>query len=79
MFRVWFIVSIRAFDLPDVPEALGKTYPKLKNYDFEKAVRVRAEAYGKLTSCESALRHRLQNNDPFWQAKAGYTGREEVY
>ncbi|HRI59034.1 MAG TPA: hypothetical protein PK228_04915 [Saprospiraceae bacterium] len=69
--------SIVSYRLPDVPETLGNQFPALKNYDFGGQVRARAESYQKL-DYESAIRNKLLNADPIWQAKAGYLGREEV-
>jgi hypothetical protein len=65
------------YRLPDVPEELGNQFPALKNYDFGGQVRARAELYENL-NYESAIRQKLLNNDPIWQARAGYLGREEV-
>jgi hypothetical protein len=69
--------GIVSYRLPDVPAALGDAFPALKNYDFGGQVRARAESYEKL-DYENAVRRKLRNNDPVWQAKAGYLGREEV-
>ena len=65
--------------LPDVPEALGIAYPPLARYQFGDIVRTRAENYQRLQNYEAVVRQRLQNSDPLWQAKGGYTGREELY
>lgn len=65
------------YRLPDVPEELGNQFPALKNYDFGGQVRARAELYEKL-NYESAIRQKLLNNDPIWQARGGYLGREEL-
>jgi hypothetical protein len=64
--------------LPDVPSALGERYPALKNYDFNGPVSARAENYLWL-NYEQAIEKRMQNNDPLWQARGGYMGREEQY
>lgn len=69
--------GVVSYRLPDVPEALGVQFPTLKNYDFGGQVRARAESYEKL-DYKSAIRLKLLNADPIWQAKAGYLGREEV-
>lgn len=69
--------GIVSYRLPDVPTTLGSQFPSLKNYDFGGQVRARAESYEKL-DYESAIRQKLLNADPLWQAKAGYLGREEV-
>ncbi|MBV6443008.1 MAG: hypothetical protein EPGJADBJ_04736 [Saprospiraceae bacterium] len=69
--------GIVSYRLPDVPEALGNSFPALKNYDFGGQVRSKAESYEKL-DYESAIRQKLLNADPLWQAKGGYLGREEL-
>ncbi len=69
--------GIATYRLPDVPPTLGAQFPSLKNYDFGGQVRARAEQYDRL-DYGAAIRQRLQNNDPLWQAKGGYLGREEV-
>jgi len=69
--------GIVMYRLPDVPEELGNQFSSLKNYDFGGQVRARAERYDRL-DYETAIRQRLLNNDPIWQAKAGYLGREEI-
>lgn len=69
--------GIVSYRLPDVPGALGASFPALKNYDFGGQVLARAELYEKL-DYESAMHQKLLNADPIWQAKAGYLGREEV-
>ena len=65
--------------LPDVPEEIERAYPPLASYQFGNTVRVRAENYTRLNNYEAVLKQRLQNTDPLWQAKGGYTGREELY
>ncbi|MCW5924667.1 MAG: hypothetical protein KIS77_20275 [Saprospiraceae bacterium] len=64
------------YRLPDVPTGLGTAFPALRNYDFGGVVRARAEAYQTL-NYDGAIRQKLLNADPLWQAKAGYLGREE--
>lgn len=68
--------GIVSYRLPDVPEALANQFPSLGNYDFGGSVRARAESYENL-DYESAIRQKLLNSDPLWQAKGGYLGREE--
>ena len=70
--------GIATYRLPDVPEALGNRFAPLKNYDFGGQVTARAEYYERLSGYEAVIRQRLLNNDPLWQAKGGYLGREEV-
>lgn len=70
--------GIVLYRLPDVPKPLGDLYPALKNYDFNTSVRARAENYQRL-NYEQALRKRLENTDPLWQARGGYLGREENF
>ena len=70
--------GIVSYRLPDVPAELGSQFPVLKNYDFGGQVRARAESYERLSDYDAIIRLRLLNNDPIWQAKAGYLGREEV-
>ncbi len=65
--------------LPDVPEEIGRAYPPLASYQFGDLVRTRAENYQRLNGYAAVLKLRLQNADPLWQAKGGYTGREELY
>jgi hypothetical protein len=71
-------IGIVSYRLPDVPDNLGAQFQPLKNYDFGGKVKVRAEDYEYLNGYETAIHKRLLNNDPVWQAKAGYLGREEV-
>ncbi len=65
--------------LPDVPNDLGRMFSPLGNFQFGNIVHVRAENYTRLFSYDAVILKRLQNSDPLWQAKAGYTGREESY
>lgn len=70
--------GIVLYRLPDVPVTLGNLYPSLKNYDFNSAVKARAESY-LLLDYEEALRQKLLNADPLWQARGIYIGREENF
>lgn len=70
--------GIVLYRLPDVPEALGALYPALQAYDFNNSVQARAENYERL-NYDAAVRHRLLNADPLWQARGGYLGREESF
>jgi hypothetical protein len=70
--------GIVLYILPDVPPALGALYPALKNYDFNTAVRARAETYERL-NYDQIVRKRLERADPLWQARGGYLGREESF
>lgn len=65
--------------LPDVPKELGDSYRPLAQFQFGDLVHTRAENYQRLNGYEAVIQKRLQNSDPLWQAKGGYTGREEVY
>lgn len=72
--------AIVTYRLPDLPAALGNRFPRLKNYDnFGSQVRVRAEDYDLYNGYPAAVAPRLLQNDPLWQMKAGYTGRERVF
>ncbi len=66
-----------SYRLPDVPADLGNRFPVLKNYNFNGPTSARAESYEKLTDYNAIIRLRLGNNDPIWQMKGGYIGREE--
>ena len=68
--------GIVTYRLPDVPAELGDRFPALQRYDFSAGVRARAEQYERL-DYEGVIYHLLRNDDPLWQAKAGYLGREE--
>ena len=70
--------GILTYRLPDVPDALGQRFSSLKNFEFGNSVTVRAENYDRINGYEAVVRQLLRNDDPFWQAKAGYLGREEV-
>ena len=70
--------GILTYRLPDVPTALGQRFPALKSYNFGNSVVVRAENYERLEGYEAVVRELLRNDDPYWQAKAGYLGRQEV-
>lgn len=70
--------GVVAYRLPDVPEGLGSRFAPLKAYDFGGQVTARAENYDRIFNYEAVIRKYLQNNDPLWQPKAGYVGREEV-
>jgi hypothetical protein len=65
--------------LPDVPKELSLAYVPLGTYQFNNLVQTRAENYSRLDGYQAVVRQRLQNADPLWQAKGGYTGREELY
>ena len=69
--------GIVSYRLPDVPAVLAGQFPDLGNYDFGGTVRARAESYENL-DYPSVIHQKLLNNDPLWQAKGGYLGREEV-
>ncbi len=68
--------GIVTYRLPDVPDELGQRFSTLKRYDLGSGVRVRAEQYERLDYNE-AIQQLLRNDDPLWQAKAGYLSREE--
>jgi hypothetical protein len=70
--------GIVLYRLPDVPTELGALFPALKSYDFNSAVRARAENYQQL-DYDGALQQKLLNADPLWQARAGFLGREENF
>jgi len=70
--------GIVLYILPNVPKEVGDRYPSLKNYDFNTQVRARAENYERL-NYDQAVRKRLENADPLWQARGGYLGREESF
>lgn len=70
--------GIVSYRLPDVPAELGDLYGPLKNYSFDGKVRARAEAYDTPLSYGQIVQQYLGANDPLWQAKAGYLGREEA-
>lgn len=67
------------YRLPDVPEPLGSLFPPLKSYDFGGSVQVRAENYDQFQSYPEAVMRRLLQDDPLWQMKAGYLGRERIF
>lgn len=72
--------GIVTYRLPDVPKDLSDRFPQLKSYDnFGSAVRVRAENYDLYNTFPAALAPRLLRDDPLWQMKAGYVGRERVF
>ncbi|MCK6691425.1 MAG: hypothetical protein L6Q97_04915 [Thermoanaerobaculia bacterium] len=72
--------GIVTYRLPDVPKDLSIRFPRLKSYDyFGPSVRVRAENYDQFNDYPAALAPRLLLNDPLWQMKAGYVGRERVF
>ncbi|MBK8557507.1 MAG: hypothetical protein IPL65_17930 [Lewinellaceae bacterium] len=64
--------------LPDVPTELAALFPDLANYNFGPSISVRGESYSRSNAYEEALLPMLLNNDPLWQAKAGYVGREII-
>jgi len=63
------------YRLPDLPKELADLSLSLKLYDFGNAVQVRGEAYDQYQGYEQVISQHLQNDDPLWQAKAGYTGK----
>lgn len=65
--------------LPDVPEEVSTKYPVLKDYRFDRGVKVRAESYDRLSVFGAIMRTRMLNQDVLWQPKAGYIAKEEVY
>jgi hypothetical protein len=65
--------------LPDVPKEVADLYPVLKDYRFDRGVRVRAESYDRLSVFGAVMRTRMLNHDVLWQAKAGYVAKEETY
>jgi len=71
--------QIISYRLPDVPDALGNRFPGLKNYDFGNIVRVRAENYNHSDDYDAIIRKRLQADDPWWQMKFGYLGKEKMF
>jgi len=72
--------GIVTYRLPDVPKNLSDRFPRLKNYDyFGNSVRVRAERYDLYNSYQSVAEQLLLMNDPLWQMKGGYLGRERIF
>ncbi len=69
--------GIVIYRLPDVPTELSQRFSALGRYNFSAGVRVRAEQYQRL-DYEDVIQQLLRNDDPLWQAKAGYLSREEV-
>lgn len=69
------VVGNVGFRLPDLPKELSDLFFQLKLYNFGSAVQTKAESYDNLTGYEAVVRKRLLNNDPFWQAKAGYLAK----
>lgn len=67
------------YRLPDLPGEIAGLSFALKTYDFGNAVQIRAEAYDNFSSFEAILDRRLLNDDPYWQTKGGYLGRERNY
>lgn len=65
--------------LPKLPTAISNACIPLSLYQFGGKVRVRAENYIRLDGYDAVVKKRLQNNDPLWQPRGGYTGREELY
>lgn len=70
------LVSTR---LPDLPAELAALFKPLKNYAFGGKVRIRAESYDAYSTYEQVIARRLVPDDPLWQMKAGYLGRERVF
>lgn len=54
----------------------GDRFGALKRYEFSGGVRARAEQYERL-DYEGIIYQLLRNDDPLWQARAGYLSREE--
>ena len=72
--------GIVTYRLPDIPKDFSDRFPKLKSYDnFGQSVKVRAENYDQYNAYPAAIAPRLLQNDPLWQMKAGYVGRERVF
>jgi len=65
--------------LPDVPAELTKQFPGLGAYQFDSAIRVRAEHYDQLNAYPDVALRRMLLDDPLWQMKAGYTARERIF
>lgn len=72
--------GIVTYRLPDVPKDFSDRFPKLKNFEnFRNSVRVRAENYDQYNAYPQAIAPRMLQNDPLWQMKAGYVGRERAF
>ncbi len=67
------------YRLPDVPAELSARFAGLGSYDFDGAVRVRAENYDQLNTYPEAAARRMLLDDPLWQMKTGYQARERVF
>jgi hypothetical protein len=63
------------YRLPDLPKELSDLFFPLKLYQFGNAVRAKAESYTGLEGYDAVVKKRLANNDPLWQAKAGYLAK----
>jgi hypothetical protein len=63
------------YRLPELPKALSALSSRLSSFDFQAKPQLRAESYDTYKDYLSVVRQRLLNNDPLWQAKAGYVAK----
>lgn len=71
--------GITTHRLPDVPGEIITLFPSLKNYSLGDKVWVRAEKYQSLTGFETVQSNLFLNSDPYWKAKAGMLGVEQIF
>jgi hypothetical protein len=67
--------DVTKYRLPELPKALASLSVALGHYDFNNQAQLRAESYDKLKGYSEVLHQRFLNNDPVWQARAGYLAK----
>jgi hypothetical protein len=67
--------GIASYRLPDLPKELSNLSFALGQYSFGNVVHAQGEAYDQYLGYEPVMRKRMLNDDPLWQAKAGFVAK----
>jgi len=67
--------GISSYRLPELPKELSNLSFGLSQYSFGGVVHAQGEAYDQYLGYEPVMRKRMLNDDPLWQAKAGFVAK----
>lgn len=67
--------GIASYRLPELPNELSNLSFALSQYSFGNVVHATGEAYDQFLGYEPVIRKRMLNDDPFWQARAGFVAK----
>ncbi|MEI6410499.1 MAG: hypothetical protein WCR52_14010 [Bacteroidota bacterium] len=67
--------GISSYRLPELPKELSNLSFALSQYSFGGIVHAQGEAYDQYLGFEPVMRKRMLNDDPLWQARAGFVAK----